>query len=532
MRTGSSQSSLDKKRTILLLRSVVVISTSYLILFGQAPTAPTSVIYILALILTNVGLAFVPRHWFHGHWFSAALLLCDTAVVLVGLYLTVGCLSQDFLIIYFFTIFLTTATSSLAQIAASAALVSCLYGYWLWLTTAYSLGAGEWLRLPFFFIVAVFYAFMTEEAKMERLSRLRAEHESERLRFLFSLGNLVPRRVATEEFIAHIGHLVEAAFPRLRCGLGAEGGTTGRQCNAFPLRSNGRSFGSLRVTSDDGLALEPNESAFCHLAAAIAANALYTAEQVNAAEDGLRMKEEFLATLSHELRSPLHVILGNAEIVSEMLKPTADTIVSESLERLQANACRLLDVVEEMLCFAELRAGKSPVYHHAVDLRALFQECNFTMLERLAGRPIGFEWRVADDVPVLETDARKLRLIVNGLLSNAAKFTEKGVVQLWAERVGTHVEIVVRDSGIGIAATDLAPIFQPFRQADGSLTRRFQGLGLGLALAEELTTALGGTVDVESELNRGSTFRISLPLTAAAAAAADATAPLHWQAAS
>jgi signal transduction histidine kinase len=169
------------------------------------------------------------------------------------------------------------------------------------------------------------------------------------------------------------------------------------------------------------------------------------------------------------------------------------------------------------------------VHRHAVDVRELFKECNFSMRERLAGRPISFEWRVADDVPVLETDARKLRLIVNGLLSNAAKFTEKGVVQLWAERVGTHVEIVVRDSGIGIAATDLAPIFQPFRQVDGSLTRRFQGLGLGLALAEELTTALGGTVDVESELNRGSTFRISLPLTAAAA---DATAPLRWQAAS
>jgi signal transduction histidine kinase len=529
MRTGSSESRLDKKRTILLLRSVVVISTSYLILFGQAPTAPASVIYILTLILTNVGLAFVPRHWFHGQWFSAALLLCDTAVVLVGLYLTVGCLSQDFLVIYFFTIFLTTATSSLVQIAASAALVSCLYGYWLWLTTAHALGAGEWLRLPFFFIVAVFYAFMTEETKMERLSRLRAERESERLRFLFSLGNLIPRRVATDEFIAHMGHLVEAAFPRLRCGLGAEGGTTRRQCNVFPLQSNGRSFGSLRVTTDDDLPLEPNESAFCHLAAAIAANALFTAQQVSAAEDGVRMKEEFLATLSHELRSPLHVILGNADIVSEVLKPTADTFVSESLERLRANACRLLDVIEEMLCFAELRAGKSLTHRHAVDLRTLFQECNPAMLERLAGRPISFEWRVADDVPVLETDARKLRLVVNGLLSNAAKFTEKGVVQLRAERVGTHVEIVVRDSGIGIAAADLGPIFQPFRQVDGSITRHFQGLGLGLALAEELTTALGGTVDVESELNRGSTFRISLPL---ATAAADATAPLRWQVAS
>ena len=235
MHTGSSQSRFDKKRTVLLLRSVVVISTSYLILFGQAPTAPASIIYILALILTNVGLALTPRHWFHQHWFSAALLLGDTAVVLVGLYLTVGCFSQDFLIIYFFTIFLTTATSSLAEIATGAAVVSALYGYWLWLTAAHPLGPGEWLRLPFFFIVAVFYAYMTEETKIEHLCRVRAERESERLRFLFNLSNAVPQCVAAGELIAHMGNLVEAAFPRLRCGLGADGAMNGRQFSVFPL---------------------------------------------------------------------------------------------------------------------------------------------------------------------------------------------------------------------------------------------------------------------------------------------------------
>jgi len=373
--------------------------------------------------------------------------------------------------------------------------------------------------LPFFFIVAVFYAYITEETKVEHLCRVRAERETERLRFLFNLSNAVPQCVAAGELIAHMSNLVEAAFPRLRCGLGVDDAMNGRQFSMFPLQSNGRSFGTLRVTTRDGLALQPNENAFCHLAAAIAANALYTAEQVSAAEDGLRIKEEFLAALSHELRSPLHVILGNAEIVSEMLHPTADSLARDSLERLRANACRLLDLIEEMLCLAELRAGKAPVQCQVVDLRALFEECTATMLERLEGRPIAFEWHVADDVPVLQTDVRKLRLIVNGLLSNAAKFTEQGFVHLRAERLGPHVEIAVRDSGIGIALKDLAPIFQAFRQLDGSLTRRFQGLGLGLAVAQELTAALGGVVDVESEPNRGSTFRVRLPLGPAAEAA-------------
>src|SRR5512140_1254390 len=94
---------LDKKRTVVLLRSVVVISTSYLILFGGAPTQPLSIAYIMALIVSNIVLLSSPRSWLRRPSFAAALLLGDTAVVLVGLYLTVGCFSQDFLIIYFFT---------------------------------------------------------------------------------------------------------------------------------------------------------------------------------------------------------------------------------------------------------------------------------------------------------------------------------------------------------------------------------------------------------------------------------------------
>lgn len=513
MGPGLSQSSqLDKKRTIILLRSVVVVSTSYLILFGQAPQAPASITYIIALLLTNVALMLTPAAWFTQPGFSAVLLLGDTAVVLVGLYLTVGCFSQDFLIIYFFTIFLTTATSGLPQIAMGAAIISGLYGYWLWLTTQHPIGTGEWLRLPFFFIIAVFYAFVTEETKRERYFRERAELESERLRLLFNLGNALPQQIAAAQLTEQIGTLVEAAFPRLRCHLEAAGVNPEGPHAVFPLLVGGRSFGSLQVGSKDGMPLWPNEVGFCRVAALIAANALYTAEHVSAPEQSLDIRETFLSTLSHELRTPLHVILGNTEILHDISGLNDDPLVRETIDRLRANACRLLDLIQELLCFAELRAGKSIVEREPVDLRELFHDCRTTMTERLAGRPISFAVHVADDVPIVVTDARKLRLIVNSLLSNAAKFTEAGCVQLTAEARSERLTIAVKDSGIGIDAKDTSTIFQAFRQLDETLTRRYQGLGLGLALVRELAAALGGSVVVESRPAQGSTFRVHLPL--------------------
>ena len=194
MPEGNSGQQIDKKRTVVLLRSVVVISTSYLILFGSSASNAASIWYIIALIVSNVLLALTPAEWFHEPRFSAGLLLADTAVVLVGLYLTVGCFSQDFLIIYFFTIFLTTATESVAQIAVGAAMISGLYGYWLWMSSPHLLGAGEWLRLPFFFIVAVFYAYVTEETKQERWRRQAAERESMHLRFLLEVSESFSQR--------------------------------------------------------------------------------------------------------------------------------------------------------------------------------------------------------------------------------------------------------------------------------------------------------------------------------------------------
>lgn len=393
-------------------------------------------------------------------------------------------------------------------------MVSCLYGYWLWLTSAQALGAGELLRLPFFFIVAVFYAYVTEETKQERWRRQQAERESTRLQFLLDVTETFSQRAVSAQLVGQLGSLVEAAFPRLRCNVQAVSAEHDAGLGTvFLVQTHGRAFGAFRVATPEDEALTPDEEQFCKVVAAIAANALYSAEQVGAVQEGTRLKQEFLSTLSHELRSPLHVILGNADIIAEETKSVATPFVLESIDRLRVNAFRLLDIVEELLCFTELRAGSASVYDERVDLCELFDELSASTKERLAARPIHFEWHVDASVPVLFTDRRKLRLIVNGLLGNAVKFTENGFVRLTAQRVsGDAVEIAVQDTGIGIDPKDLPQIFQEFRQVDGSLRRRFDGLGLGLALAQELVQVIGGRLDVESQPQRGSTFRMHLPL--------------------
>jgi signal transduction histidine kinase len=510
--TSLEECGLDKKRTVILLRAVVAVSLSYLVLFARTDGTGTIVLYVIALILSNVGLAFLPAATFRQPVFSKGLFLVDTAAVLIGLYYTVG-VSQDFLIVYFFTMFLTAAVETVGQIAVGAMIVSALYGCWLWTTSTGMLGSAEWLRLPFFFIVAVFYAYMTEEVKRERERRFQAERESQHLRFLLNLSDSFSGRRANRELVGQISGIVAAAFPRVTCvaypgppDAGAAGGTW------LPMRAHGASFGGLQVTTRDGSPLSPNEEQFCRMVALVAANALYSADQSNGVASTARLKEEFLGTLSHELRTPLHAVLGYIEVLEGIL-PSSNQLALESVARLRANACRLQGFLEEMLWFAELRSGQHALHLERVDLRDLFDLFAAKMAGELAGRPIRFDSRVEPDVPAVRTDPRKLNQIISGLLSNAAKFTERGSIALTACCLADEeIEIEVRDSGIGIDPKDFRVIFEDFRQLDGSMTRRAGGLGLGLALAQELAAILGGNIDVESTRNCGATFRLRLPV--------------------
>jgi signal transduction histidine kinase len=512
-RTGFDEYGLDKKRTILLLRSVLVISLSYLVLFTEAGTAPHSVGYILALIVSNLALVYVPPQSFNHKHFAKVLFFFDTAAVLIGLYFTVG-FSQDFLIAYFFTMFLTAMVETIHQIAIGAVLVSITYGSWLWMTSGETIGSAEWLRLPFFFIVAVFYAYMTEEVKRERTRRLQAEREGEHLRFLLLLGDAFARKQATQDWAAHVRSVIESAFPRLACSVqpvAPHGGDQNHQV-WVPFASGERTFGGLLVEARDGMELSPDEMQFCRVAALVAANGLHTAEQARAAGDLTRLKEEFLSTLSHEFRTPLHGLLGYADLLEDAVCAQDGSLVRENLNRLRANAQRLQSLLEELLWFAEIRAGHRPQVIEPVDLREIFDQLANAVSPQLQGRPVRLEVKIGADVPVLHTDGRKLRQIVSGLLSNALKFTDQGLIRLSARCLpGSEVEISVEDSGIGIDARHHDLIFEEFRQVDGSLTRQTDGLGLGLALARELAGLLGGRISVESRVEQGSTFRVRLP---------------------
>jgi len=502
---------LDRKRTILLLRSVVVVSLCYLVLFTDAGTSPHSVGYILCLIVSNGALALIPAPIYSNRGFSKALFLFDTACVLVGLYFTVG-LSQDFLIVYFFTMLLTAMVDTMGQIAVGAVVVSLIYGAWLWMTANGHLGSAEWLRLPFFFIVAIFYAYMTEEVKRERTRRQQAERESEHLRFLLALGDAVSAPGSTAHWADQVKQAVEAAFPRLTCEAMATlpPGPTGL-VHWVPLTARGRTFGGLRVAPTDGCPLSPDEERFCDVAAFVAANGLFAGEQ---ASDASRMKQEFLSNLSHELRTPLHAILGYVELLEGAMGVPVDAVVSDSLARLRANSTRLHGLLEELLWFAELRAGGARASGvERVDLPSVFAELEPVVVAQIDAKPVRFAWRVEADVPTLHADGRKVRQIVSGLLSNAVKFTERGAIRLHARRVSPQeIEISVEDSGVGIQPHDFDLIFEEFRQVDGSLTRRVDGLGLGLALVRELTTLLSGHIHVESGAEHGSTFRVRLPI--------------------
>ncbi|MBI4516791.1 MAG: HAMP domain-containing histidine kinase [Deltaproteobacteria bacterium] len=504
---------MDKRRTVLLLRSVVIFTTSYLVLFGGQPLTLNNVGYVALLIASNVAIALCPAWIINAPQFAPGLLLGDTALVLLGLYQTVG-FSQEFLIVYFFTIFLTTAAETLAQIAIGATLVSGLYGYWLYVSTPGPMDASHWLRLPFFFVVAIFYAFLTDELKVEKRRREEAEREREHLRLLLQVAGAPPASSVASECLKGIGAFIESAFPNLRCAVSLELDAARADDGAIwlPIDAYNQHFGGVLVRSTRG-AVTDTERTLCELVIHAVASAVYTARQVEAARESSRLKEEFISTLSHELRTPLHAILGYTDLIESVVESAADPLIPESVERLRANARRLHDLLEEMLGFASLRAGQLAPLVTPVELPNLLGELAGFTKDLLAGRPIDFEMDLPADLPPLLTDGVKLRQVLASLLSNATKFTERGQIRLSARLTAPEqVLITVSDTGIGIAPDNLQLIFDDFRQIDASTTRRFGGVGLGLALARGLLGVLGGTLDVVSRQGEGSTFRVALPL--------------------
>jgi two-component system sensor histidine kinase BarA len=227
-----------------------------------------------------------------------------------------------------------------------------------------------------------------------------------------------------------------------------------------------------------------------------------------------RLKSEFLANVTHELRTPLTSIIGFAELLREGPAGDGDGKVRRYAENILISGRILLEIVNDLLDLAKIEANKVELKLEPVRVEELC-ETLVEFVRPLAGaKRIEPVFETSGELPLLITDRGKLRQILFNLLSNAVKYSpEGGQVQLTARRLDEHsVELAVIDSGPGIAPENRQLIFEKFRQVDQSATRAHHGTGLGLAIARELAQLLGGQLDVESELGRGSKFWVKLPI--------------------
>jgi PAS domain S-box-containing protein len=282
---------------------------------------------------------------------------------------------------------------------------------------------------------------------------------------------------------------------------------------SVPLVAGGRARGALTLaTAESGRCYTEDDLRFAEDLAARAALAMENARSYQQLQHANRLKDEFLGTLSHELRTPLNAILGYARIARSGM--ISGEKLPRALETIERNAHALTQMVEDLLDVSRIVAGKMRLNVQPIELATLLQDAIETMAPAAEAKRIRIHAVVDPQVGPISGDPDRLRQIIWNLLSNAIKFTPKdGRVQVRLERINSSVEIVVSDSGAGIAADFLPHLFERFRQAEGGFARQHSGLGVGLAIVRSLVELHGGTISASSGgPGTGATFRVRLPV--------------------
>ena len=261
------------------------------------------------------------------------------------------------------------------------------------------------------------------------------------------------------------------------------------------------------------------QAAASHLGTAVGNANLYSQIQQKSheLEEANKAKDEFLGVISHELRTPLNIIKGYAEILKQRIFGEVTSEQSAALEKIVTQAMALTHMINDVLQVSAIEAKKTRLSCADVDLASFLSELRESY-EFVNDASIEVGWGFSDDLPVIRTDAEKLRAILQNLVNNALKFTETGTVRVAANELplGKGIELTVVDTGIGIPADKIDTVFGMFQQADNSSTRGYGGVGLGLYIVKNFTELLSGTISVRSEIGKGTCFTVNLPLNAEA----------------
>jgi predicted ATPase/signal transduction histidine kinase/ActR/RegA family two-component response regulator len=267
------------------------------------------------------------------------------------------------------------------------------------------------------------------------------------------------------------------------------------------------------LTAHAAISIE-NSKMFASLERRVTERTIELERAKEAAELANRSKTNFFTNMSHELRTPLNAILGLSESLLMFINGQLNERQIKSVQTIESSGSHLLELINDILDLSKIEAGKLELHPSQVSIKSLCKSSAMFIKELALKKQIKFDLQIPDRLPDVIIDELRLRQVLINLLTNAVKFTPSGgSVTLKVEIPSdlTYLKIAITDTGIGISEADKSKLFKPFSQIDTSLNRHHQGTGLGLALVKQIIELHGGNISLESELDRGSCFTISLP---------------------